>query len=138
VISGKAQSTDPDYIGLSGRPVNVVNLDNADFASTTNNPNLHICGLSVVSERRVNARTWEYTLRAELTNLGNAIAGLNARLERLPLGMRAVENILTFGAVGQGENAKTNDTVIVRSRFQVPANFFRLGRGFRWNVTVLP
>ena len=138
VFSGKAQSVDPDYVGLSGRPVNVVNQDNLDFPGTTNNPKVHICGLSVVSERKVNRNTWEYSLKAELTNTGAPLGGVTARLRQLPLGIELVDADLSFGAVGEGETAKTNDTVTLRSRFPIPAVAFQIGIGFRWNVVTLP
>jgi lipoprotein-anchoring transpeptidase ErfK/SrfK len=138
VFSGKAQSVDPDYIGLSGRTVNVVNQDNIDFPGTTNNAKLHICGLSVAGERKVNRNTWEYSLKAELTNSGAALGGVAARLRQLPLGIELVDADLSFGAVGEGETAKTNDTVTIRSRFPIPSVILKSGIGFRWNVVVLP
>jgi hypothetical protein len=138
VFSGKAQSVDPDYIGVSGKAVNVVNLDGVDLPDTTNVSSLSICGLSVVSERKVDQRTWEYTLKAELTNSGAPVGGVSAALRRLPLLMTPVDDTLVFGAVGQGETAKTGDTVTVRARFQVPALIFQLGIGFKWDVVVQP
>jgi hypothetical protein len=138
VFSGKAQSVDPDYIGLSGRAVNVVNQDDFDFPRTTNNASLHICGLSLVSERKVNRNTWEYSLKAELTNTGAAVRGIAASLRQMPFGIELVDANLNFGAVGQDETAKTNDTVILRSRFPIPRELFQLGIGFKWNVVVQP
>ncbi|AZN35468.1 hypothetical protein [Iodobacter ciconiae] len=138
VFSGKAQSVDPDYIGLSGRSVNVVNTDNIDFSATTSNRNLHICGLSKISERKVDARTWEYTLRAELTNSGHAVSGITAQLRQLPFGIQMLDNTLVFGAVGQGDIAKTNDTVILRTRIPISAAIFKLGIGFKWDIVVQP
>ncbi len=138
VFSGKAQSVDPDYIGLSGRPVNVVNQDNLDLAGTTNNARLHICRFSVASERKINRTTWEYSLRAELTNTGSALGGVTAKLRQLPLGIELVEADLVFGAVGEGETAKTNDTVTIRSRFPIPGSVLKSGVGFKWNVVNTP
>jgi hypothetical protein len=138
VFSGKAQSVDPDYIGVSGKAVSVVNLDGVDLPDTTNDPSLSICGLSVVSERKVDQRTWEYTLKAELTNSGAPVGGVSATLRRLPLSLTPVDDTLVFGAVGQGETAKTSDTVTVRARFQVPALIFQLGIGFKWQVVAQP
>ncbi len=138
VLLGKAQSTDPDYIALSGTPVNVVNQDNGDVLRTTNNNALHICGFAVVSERKVNRSTWEYQLRAELTNTGTSVGGVVAKLQRLPYGMQAVEDTLIFGAVNTDETAKTNDTVTVRSRFPVPWSQLRGRSSPRWTVVVQP
>lgn len=138
VLSGRARSVDPDYIGLSGKPVNAVNQDNIDFPSTTNNVKLHICGMKVVGERKVDDRTWEYTLTAELTNTGPAVGGVTATLRQLRFGMQVVDGTLIFGAVSEGDTAKTNDTVVLRSRFPVPAVIFNLGIGFKWNVLVQP
>jgi Putative Ig domain len=138
VFSGKAQSVDPDYIGVSGKPVSVVNMDSGDSAGTTSNPALSICGFSVVSERKVDNRTWEYTLKAELTNSGAAVGGVTATLRQLSYAMERVDDTLIFGAVAQGETAKTSDTVTVRARFPVPSQVFTLGIGFKWNVVVKP
>jgi hypothetical protein len=138
VFSGKAQTLDPDYIGLSGRAVNVLNLDSIDNPHTTNKPTLHICGLSVVSQRKVGTRMWEYSVRGELTNTGPTLSGVTARLHQMPLGIGLVDAKLEFGAVGEGETAKTNDTVTLRSLFPIPPEFFSLGWGFKWSVVVKP
>lgn len=136
VFSGRAVTVDPDYIGLSGKPVDVVNMGNADMPRTTSDPELHICGLSPVSERKVDNRTWEYVLRGQLTNTGAPVGGVAAHLRELRYGMQVVEGVMLFGAVGAGDTGKTTDTVTVRSRFQVPAEVFKLGAGFSWAVEV--
>ena len=138
VLSGKVQSVDTSYIGLSGNPVTVINADDKDPKATTNNPNLHICGLIKVSERQVNARTWEYTVRAELTNMGTGVRGVTAQLQPLGLGIQALDNTLVFGAVGPGDTAKTNDTVRLRANFRFPADMAKLKTKFKWNVTIEP
>lgn len=139
VLSGKAQTVDPDYIGLTGKSVSVLNLGKVDLAKTTNNPSIHICGLSLVSENKVDAGAWEYKLKAELTNTGNAVAAVTARINKFPRGIiNLVDDTLLFGAVGSGETAKTNDTVTLRSRVPIPAGLFKLGAGFMWNVEVRP
>lgn len=138
IASGKAISVDPGYIGISGKAVTVTNLDNIDFPNTTNNAKLHICGMTIVSQRKVSARIWEYALKSELTNTGLAVGKVTAKLQQLPLGMEIIENTLMFGAVSENDTAKTNDTVTVRSRFPVPTEIFKLGIGFKWNVTVQP
>lgn len=139
VTHGKVVSSDPNYIGISGVPVNLVNQDNMETLASTNNPNILLCGLTVVSRRMVNLLTWEYTLRGELTNTGPSVAGVVAKLNNPPLsGINVMENTLVFGAVGSGETAKTIDTITVRAGILVPAGSFELGLGFHWTVTVQP
>lgn len=138
VLSGKAQTLDPNFIGLSGNPVNLVNLDNADFRSTTNSPYFHICGLTKVAERRVSGRVWEYALRSYLTNTGSPVRGVGAQLVQAPYGIEIVKSTLVFGAVNTGESTKTNDVIVLRSRFAIPDTVLRLGIGFRWNVMAAP
>jgi hypothetical protein len=81
---------------------------------------------------------WEYTLTAQLTNSGAAISGVTAKLTKLPAGITAVSNTLTFGAVGQGETVKSTGTVTLRSILQIPPEIFGIGLGFGWTVTVQP
>lgn len=138
VLSGPAQSTDPDYVGLSGAPVSVLNVDNFDPPGTTNNLNVHICNLTLVSQRKVDAVTWEYVLSTELTNTGIALGGADAVLTKMPFGMRTVDANIAFGAVGQSETAKSTDTVTVRSSTSVAPSVFQLGIGFKWTVTTRP
>ena len=136
VFSGQAQSIDPEYIGLSGKSVDVMNADSVRPQTKTDNPNFHICGLTQVSERKVNARTWEYTLRAELTNSGADVKGVTSKLQSVPLNLQIVDGTLKYGAIGQGTTGKTTDVVTLRSRFPVASQDFKLGAGFRWNVVV--
>jgi hypothetical protein len=139
VTNGKAVSNDPNYIGISGAPVNLVNQDNMETMASTSNPNILLCGLKVVSQRMVNLLTVEYTLRGELTNTGLPVSGVSAKFNNPPLsGITVVEDTLVFGAVGAGETAKTNDTITVRAGILVPPMAFELGLGFHWTVTVQP
>ena len=138
VLTGPAVSTDPDYIGLSGTPVLVVNVPSTINLATTNNNNVRICGLSIVSQRKVDPLTWEYTLKAELTNVGPPARGITARLRNVPLGMQIVDDTLVFGAVGSGESVHSIDTVVLRARFAIPISTFQIGLGFRWDVVVQP
>jgi hypothetical protein len=138
ITSGKVISTDPSYIGISGKAVSIANLDNVDLLSTTNNSKIYLCSLTVVNQRKVDARTWEYVLKGDLTNIGPSVGAVKVRLVQAPLGMTVVEDGLLYGAVNEGETAKTNDTVTVRARFPVPDVIFKLGVGFKWNVTVTP
>ena len=144
VRSGAAQSTDPNYIGLFGRAVNGVNMGDLDFANSTNNAKLHICGIQLISERKIDTRTWEYILKAELTNTGADALGVTATLRSMPLNIQIMEGNLKFGAVAEGETVKTNDTVTIRSKFAIPGDVFKIGIGlgagfwFKWNVDVQP
>jgi len=138
INSGKVISTDPSYIGISGKAVSIANLDNVDLLSTTNNSKIYLCSLTVVSQRKVDARTWEYALKGDLTNIGPSVGAVKVKLAQAPLGMTVVEDRLLYGAVNEGETAKTNDTVTVRARFPVPDAIFKLGVGFKWDVTVTP
>lgn len=144
VRSGAVQTTDPNYIGLFGRAVNVVNIGDPDFSNTTNNPKIHVCGIQLVSERKLDRKNWEYVLKAELTNTGIDVKGVKATLRPMPLAIRIMEGELVFGAAAEGETVKTNDTITVRSKFQIPSNVFKLGIGlgagqwFKWDVETQP
>lgn len=137
VFSGKAQSVDPDYIGLSGRPVNVVNNDDGD-SNTTNNQSLHICGLIMLSEKKINPKSYEYVLTAELLNFGVSVGSVTAQLSSMPTGISTVEGVLEFGAVGQGNVGKTADTITLRSKSAISAAKFLAGKGYKWKVVVRP
>lgn len=138
VLSGKAVTTDPNYIGLSGTPVNVINTDDNDLAGTTNNPNIHICGLSVLKELQVNAKLWKYTLKGQLTNTGISFNGVTAKLIKLPLGVTSVDNTLVFDGARQGDTLLSRDQIILENRTRISAETLRKGLGFKWNVKVMP
>jgi hypothetical protein len=139
VTHGKAVSNDPNYIGISGSPVSLINQDNMETLASTSNANIRLCGLTVVSRKKIDVLTWEYMLRGELTNTGLPIAGVSAKLNNPPLsGISVLEDTLVFGAVGAGETAKTNDTITVRASVLIPTEAFELGLGFHWTVTVQP
>jgi len=138
VLVGKALSTDPNYIGLAGTTLNVTNKNSLDWRGTTNNSQIHICGMTVVSQRMVDRRTWEYVVKAELTNTGVGVSGVTAQLSKLPLGIQITDNSMVFGAVASGETVKGADTVTIRSRFPIPQEIFKLGIGVKWNVTIKP
>ncbi len=134
VLSGKATSLDPNYIDASGTAVNLVNQDNGDLTGTTNNQNLHICGMVIVSVSQVDATTYDYVLRPELTNTGPTVAGVEARLTTVPAGVSLIQNSVNFGALAQGEHAKTNGTVTLRAGGNLSRGFFLLGSNFKWTV----
>jgi hypothetical protein len=138
ILSGKAITTDPNYIGLSGSPMTLINADDNDLSGTTKNSNLHICGMAIVTERQLNADLWEYTLTAQLTNTGKSLSGVTARLVKLPAAMELIEDSLMFRATHQGDTVTSDDTMTIRSHNQVSAETFKLGIGFKWAVNLLP
>ncbi|WP_418119353.1 hypothetical protein [Variovorax sp. 350MFTsu5.1] len=140
IIHGGALSNDPNYIGLSGKTVNVFSADNTDEIWSTDNPRFHLCGLTMVSEKKLDSRTWEYTLRGDLSNSGVAVSGVTAKLKSMPLTsvFELIEDTLVFGAIGAGESAKTLDTITVRARVRIAPEFFKLGFWSLWTVKVQP
>ncbi len=138
VLSGKAVSLDPEYIGLSGTPVNVTNQDGVGFTGTTDNSQIHICGFTVLSEQQINATTWEYVIKGILTNTGPAVGAVVANLTKMPGGAQAVEGVMQFGAAATGETVNSADTVTLRSSAKIPAATFQLGLAFHWAVIIQP
>jgi hypothetical protein len=137
-LLGKAITTDPNYIGLSGSPVKLINNDDDDLADTTNNPNLHICGKVIVTERRLDTKLWEYTLTAQLTNTGASLSGVDARVVKLPAVMELIEDTLIFGASHQGDTITSDNTMTIRSQNRVSEATFKQGFGFKWKVMLFP
>jgi len=138
VLIGKAQSFDPDYIGMSGKSVAALNIDDVVSFGQTDNPSIHICDIRVVSERKVNAFAREYTLQAELYNDGSSVRGVTARLTQAVPGTQVVNGTLAFGAVSKGETARTNDRVVIRAPLPIPHEVIKSALGFKWKVTVQP
>ena len=135
---GNAESMDPNYVGVTGLPYAMANRDNTESRSSTDNPNIFICGLQIVTEQQINRTTWEYTLRGDLTNIGANLGGVTASLVAVPSGHTIVEPVLQFGAVNQYEFGRTQDTVTVRTRARVSASTFKTANGYRWTVTTTP
>lgn len=134
VLVGKAVTVDPNYIGLSGTPVNVVNHRDLDRGTTTD-PTIHLCNFSVVSERQLGKSVWEYTLKAELTNTGSDVAGVTANLQSAPAGINIEDGTLVFGAVNAMETVHSTDVIVLRSRHPLPQATLRSGKGFSWTVS---
>jgi hypothetical protein len=137
IVVGPATSVDPNYIGVTGRAVNVSNVE-LNVKGTTDNPNISICRYTVTSKRKINALTWEYQLNAELTNTGPTFSGATALLTRVPSGLTVVKNSLTFGAVASGETVRSTDTFTVRSVLPYEQLIVLLGLTFKWSVTTTP
>lgn len=147
IFTGPASSLDGNFIGLQGKVVHGVSKNSQVLANSTNRPDIHVCRVALLSERRLGTGVWEYVLNAQLTNAAAApLRGVVATLRPLPAGLRIVlaSRTLRFGAVGQGETVKTGDTVTLHSRFQIPSSVFAQGIGlgfgpwFRWDVEVQP
>jgi hypothetical protein len=138
-VFSQASTTDPNYAGLTAPSVTVTNRDaGGDKADTTNNPGLHICRYTLVSERQIDARAWEYTLSAELTNTGAPMAAVRATLNGLPATNTISDGVLTFGAVATGETVRSVDTITLRRSTQLtnPTGYMRTNG--RWVVGVTP
>jgi hypothetical protein len=137
---GKAQSLDPDYMGLDGQAVNLSNVDNADLSNSTNVASLNICALTLVKETQLGLFNWEYTFKTELTNSGNTpMGGVSARLTQVPIVVTQwLDDTIVFGAVGPGETAKSDDTVTLRTPIRLLELLYSTGIGYRWTVTVKP
>jgi hypothetical protein len=136
VLVGNAVSLDPQYIGLAGSPVNLTNQDTlVNWVVTTNNPNVRICNLAIVSTRAVNPTTWEYVLSARFGNSGAAVAGGTATLVGAPPIFQLISPAMTFGALQQGESGQSLANITIRSRGgPLSAAYFQSGAGFRWNL----
>ena len=139
VLNGKAISNDANYMGISGKAVNVINLDDGIRQTSTNNPNFSICGVAMISEQKIDQKTYEYAIRGEITNIGPAVAGVSAKISQLPFSVQLLVNdTLVFGAIGAGENAKTKDAIVFRTQSKVPPSSFKKGVGFFWTITAQP
>jgi hypothetical protein len=132
---GPVQSQDPNYLGITGQPFLMVNLGRGlAQGGTTNNPQVYICELTVVSEKKLDRRTWEYVLRADVNNIGPDAQRIKAVLSGVPFGVTVVESVLQFGAVSQHDVGRTTDTVTVRSNRKMLPVVFRTGLGFNWHI----
>lgn len=138
VTAGNAQSRDPNYIGVSGRAVSIVNVDSKDLADTTDNAAIHLCRLRIISETQISDTRWEYVVSADMTNVGDALSGLVAKLIAAPKGLTIEEDILIFGAAGTGETVRTGDTIKIVTKRKYSASKFTSGVGFKWQVTTQP
>jgi hypothetical protein len=135
---GKAVSLDPNYIGLMGAALNISHNDDSDLSGTTSNPNLHICGLAIVKEQKINAKLWEYTLSAQMSNTGASLNSITAKLTQLPATMHIIEDALSFGVANQGDTITSDDTIIIQSPTKVTVTTFKKAAGFIWTVTTSP
>lgn len=138
---GSAQSLDPDYMGVTGVPYLMANQVGQQARSTTDNPNLYICGLKIINERQVDKQNWEYQMRADLSNIGAGVRGVVATLVATPDKpdkFTIVQPIMRFGAVNQAEIGRTADSVTLRTKTKINQHALDASKGFRWTMTVTP
>jgi hypothetical protein len=135
-VVGRAISLDPQYIDVAAS-VRLISADsNVSPNIAANNLNFGICSLSVVSQSRPDALTWEYVVAGSIGNTGPGVNGLTATLVAAPFGIQMLQPQLNFGAVAQGESGRSTNTLVLRSRTPLSSALFLTGTGFRWNVTV--
>lgn len=131
ILVGKAVSLDPNYIGLAGPPVDATNADDGDKSGTTNSPDIHICGYTLVSQQQVTSTLWDYTFSVAFTNTGANALAVKATLggkptgttigngqPSLPTGTTIVDGQSSVGAIGTRETIRSMDTVTIRTNKQ--------------------
>ena len=115
ILLGGAATVDPNYIGIVGRPVSATNADASDIANSTNSPDIHICGYTLVSQSQPGAAIFEYVLSVQMTNIGLSALGVRATLSGMPATVTLPDNLVVVGAIATDETIKSNDTVTLRS-----------------------
>ncbi|WP_255989560.1 hypothetical protein [Chitinolyticbacter albus] len=136
VTAGQAISLDGQYMGISGTKVSLVNMDDTDWSGSSNNPNINLCDLALVSEKQVGGGYWEAVLSVELTNTGHDAAAIRAQLSQVPGGFTVVDGVSQFGAVRSQESARSADTITVRAPYSLKDVLLQVSVGFRWAVVV--
>lgn len=144
VLSGKAISIDPQYIELSGVPVNLTNSNNnAIVHGSTNNANVQICAPKIVTETAI-AKTkttpaaWVYVLKVDISNVGVAnMNGITATLTQTPFAATKVDSVVQVGAINAGQTINATDTITLRTTTRITQATLNAG-GFVWNVVVTP
>jgi hypothetical protein len=136
VLLGKAVSTDPQYLGVSGKPVGVTSGDSAYSPSLGSNyPRVGICALNVLSMKQIDATTWEYVIEAYASNMGVPLNGFTATLVEAATPLQFVQPKLEFGAMQTNEAGRSLTTITVRARVPYPVTLFKQNLAFRWSVT---
>ena len=136
VRAGSAVSLDPQFMGLAAAPVAVSNTDStASPAVTSNNPGIGICAASLLSTKKVDATTWEYTFTAMAGNAGAPINGLTATLTGASTIVQIVQPKLEFGALQTGEAGRSSTAVVFRSKTYLAPSVFASNLFFRWTAT---
>ena len=114
-LVGKAVSLDPQFMGLTGTPVALSNTDSTtSHLTAANNSSFVICSMTIRSQRKLDATTWEYIFDASIGNSGAAVAGVTARLTLAPYNAQIVQPDLEFGALQQGDVADVGNQFGVR------------------------
>ena len=136
VRAGSTVSLDPQFMGLAAAPVAVSNTDStASPAVTSNNPGIGICAASLLSTKKVDATTWEYTFTAMAGNAGAPINGLTATLTGASTIVQIVQPKLEFGALQTGEAGRSSTAVVFRSKTYLAPSVFASNLFFRWTAT---
>ncbi len=125
IIVGQASSLDPNYMGVKGDEVKAQNEDRGDQVNRfwTDKRDIAICNYRQVGKRKVERGMWEYAFEARLSNVGRPYSNVQASISRVLPMATVVDGVLEFGAVGAGETVKSRDTFVLRTRYELPANF---------------
>jgi hypothetical protein len=82
---------------------------------------LVVARYSLVSQKRVSRTIYEYTLRAQMTNIGGpAVSGVTATLVSTPPGVTILDGELTFGDVAANLPKVSSDTFLLRHDRSLP------------------
>jgi hypothetical protein len=117
IITAKAVSTDPNYMGVKGADLTYTNLDN-DLATT--NSSFAVCNFTKISEVRINLYLYDYTFTAQLTNLGADVGGATGTLKSTSPYTVVQDGTLIFGPVTSGGTVTSQDTFTIRQDRRYP------------------
>lgn len=87
-----------------------------------------------VSSKRVSATIWEYVLKARLSNPGEALSDVKAKVKSADVSILVVEDQLEFGEVAAGATLTSRDTFTIRIDRSKPLDESKLV----WTVTSKP
>lgn len=113
ITVGRAISTDPEFIGLSGNTVSGVTVDNGIHTS--------VDGLSITGYQRVSKqynrllKRWTYRYRVVISNQGPKVNTVSATVASAP-GYTVLLGTLLFGAIGQDESATSVGQIVLVSK----------------------
>lgn len=137
VLVGKAVTTDPQYIDVSGPPVAVANTESIrTLQYGTNNASFAICGMTIQSSRKIDTITYEYNVDAVIGNTGVAVGSVTAKLLSTLAGVTIVQSDLNFGALQRNEAGRSLNTITLRSKGPLSQAIFDGGANARWAITV--
>ncbi|GAA5786682.1 hypothetical protein [Chitiniphilus shinanonensis] len=137
ITVGKTRSLDSQYMGIAAPPLNLVNMASATWPGSTTNPNIHLCGLTVVAEKQVGGGYWESDLSVELTNSGADALSVDIVLASVPAGYTVLDGAMGFGALRNGDTVSGADTVTIRTPYSLKSVLQQVSSSFRWNAEVV-